>query len=319
MSDCCTGTNSNFGVKCAVKLAPIEGVYFQQKYDATGGRNQINLKTVDYTAFQNLLIADEDTRLYPLGELTNAELPIEDSKFETAKNGKMQFLTDGTRTLSAELWAKISTWITAKKLTDKRCGDWQVYLVSKTNQFVGAWDGVDQFFGIPVDEESLDAKFMFATPDAGQKNMFKVNFERNFDESTMYVIDGNDLWDITNSRVAKFDFLNPSTAVIDCTLVSAMSILTELFVNINTDYISGVQNNDKVGYGNVQGLTIADFDINNLTTNLPVTILTCVEVDPGRYKLTFAAITSGNLLNVVLVLGSGGAYTFNGNINQLAP
>lgn len=312
MSDCCTGSNSNFGVKCVKPITPIEGVYFQQKFDATGGRNQINLKTVDYLAFQALLIASEDTRLYPLGELTNCEVPVEDSKFETAKNGRKQFLTNGVRTLSAELWEKISTWITAAKLADKRCGDWQIYLVSSTNQFVGAWDGVDQFFGIPVDEQSIDPKFMFATPDAGQKNMFKVDFERNFDESTMYIIDGNDLWDTTNDVVAKFDFKNPSTVVVDCTLKAFCTLNTQIFVNVNTDYIQGVQNNNKVGYGNVEGLVMADFDVWNNTTNLNVGISACVEVAKGRYELTITAQTTGDILEPRLVLSSGGAYTFNG-------
>lgn len=317
--ECCVDNNANFGTpECITDLAPIVNTYFQRTFKDDGTRNEIALSGLYAPIISGLLTALEESRLYPLGELVNVELPIADSKTEEAANGKLKWLRSGKRSFSAELWEGISTWITKRKLASKRCGKWSFYLVDANNKLVGSTDGTN-FFGIPMDSQSVDPKFMFPTDSTGQKNMLNFDFDINFDDGTLYSIDGAKLTDVSGAS-SLIDFVNPFVSIIDCNIVVDPTFgltATSATFNINDDY----RQNSRTAFnslGNVTGLLLGDMALFNKTTGLSVTISAVSENSEGQYTITFSAQTAGDVVEYSLFPAGNLRIEYAGKLEYIA-
>lgn len=131
--------------------------------------------------------ADSSKRWFPLPQFENVELPKADSQFEEANSGKMAFLRQGKRSFSGELWSEDSTPTLLGKLQLNRCVDFGMYIVDVNGNLIGSKSN-GYLYPIPVDNPSFDPRFMFATDSSVQKLMVGFDFDRLFDESTMYMI-----------------------------------------------------------------------------------------------------------------------------------
>ena len=154
---------------------------------ASGAKNFIDLDAALPVWSDLVNETDETKRWFPLPEFENVELPKADSLFEEANSGRMAFLRQGKRSFSGELWGEDSTPTLLGKLNGGRCVAFGIYIVDVNGNLVGSKDG-RKLYPIPVDNESWNPVFMFATDSTVQKIMLGFDFNRLFDESTMYMI-----------------------------------------------------------------------------------------------------------------------------------
>lgn len=240
--------------------------------------------------------ADATKRWFPLPQFENVELPKAETKFEEANSGRMVFLRQGKRSFAGELWAEDSTPTFLGKLQNNRCVDFGVYIVDVNGNLIGSkLNGA--LYPIPVDNPSFDPKFMFATDSTTQKIMVGFDFDRLFDESTMYMITATE---------AGLDF-NTLTGLLDVNLTNISSTSTTRVFSAALDYGTALNPIKFTG-----GLA-ADFSLFNNTLNAIVPITTIVEnaAIAGQYTLTAAAFTVGSSYTIkVIRVGYTGSYTF---------
>jgi hypothetical protein len=241
--------------------------------------------------------ADASKRWFPLPNFENVELPKADSQFEEANSGRMVFLRQGKRSFAGELWAEDSTPTLLGKLQNNRCVDFGIYIVDVTGNLVGSKVN-GGLYPITVDNPSFNPTFTFATDSTTQKIMLGFDFDRLFDESTMYMI-------TPTEAGVNFNDLN---GLVDVNLIDDGLSSTNFTFNAVLDY--GTALNPIKFTGAVSG----DFALYNNTTAATVSI-TVVENLPleGNYTATFTAQTAGDLL--ILSVDKAG---FDGELNLIA-
>ena len=223
--------------------------------------------------------ADSSKRWFPLPEFENVELPKADSQFEEANSGRMAFLRQGKRSFAGELWGDDSTPTLLGKLTAGRCVQFGVYIVDVNGNLIGSKSN-GFMYPIPVDEQSWDPKFMFATDSTVQKIMLGFDFYRLFDESTMYMIT------VTEAGIN----FNDLSGLIDVNLTE-VSQVTTVSITVNASFDYGTALNPIL----FQGATnTADWSIYNVTTSTLVGVPSGVtETLPGVYLVDYT-FTSGD-------------------------
>jgi hypothetical protein len=178
-------------------------------------------------------------------------------------------------------------------LQNNRCVDFGVYLIDVNGNLVGSKVG-EGLYPIPVDNPSFDPKLMFATDTTVQKIMVAFDFDRLFDESTMYMITPTE---------AGVNF-NTLEGLIDVNVTNAVKTTTTLTFDAVLDYGTALNPIKFIG------AVSADFDLQNLTTGLAVTV-TAVENTDGNYTLTYTAPTTGNSMELTIAkTGFVGTYAF---------
>lgn len=256
--------------------------------DSTGAKNYLDLTSTfteaTFTALANQ--ADASKRWFPLPQFENVELPKADSTFEEAPSGRKVFIKQGKRSFAGQLWNETPQLL--GKIQDNRCVDFGVYIVDVNGNLVGSKVG-DKLYPIPVDNESFEAKLMFATDSATQKIMVGFDFYRLFDESTLWLLTPSDTTDL-------YDF-NNLEGLLDVALAKTSASQTTLVVTGTLDY-GTAKNKIKV-----LGLVQADFTLKNTATGASITLLTCVATE-NSYALTFASQTAS--LPVTLTVAKAG-------------
>jgi len=217
--------------------------------------------------------ADASKRWFPLPSFENVELPKADSQFEEANSGRMAFLRQGKRSFSGELWGDDSTPTLLDKLNAGRCVNFGIYIVDVNGNLIGSKSN-GYLYPIPVDEQSWDPRFMFATDSTVQKIMLGFDFERLFDEGTMYMITADE---------AGVDF-NALSGLIDVNLVEVSQVSTTTLVfDASFDY--GTALNPIV----LQGAVLADFALYDNTAGSSLTIDAINEGPNGTYTIVQGA------------------------------
>ena len=239
--------------------------------------------------------SDASKRWFPLPLFENVELAKADSQFEEANSGRMAFLRQGKRSFAGELWGEDSTPTLLGKLQAGRCVSFGVYVIDVTGNLIGSKVG-DYLYPIPVDAQSWDPKFMFATDSTVQKIMLGFDFDRLFDESTMYMITANE---------AGIDF-NSLSGLIDVNLnifneVAGISIDLAAFFDYGTA-LNPIQ---------FSGATISDFELVSVSNGVE-TIGSVVENSAGNYTLSFA-FSAGEIYTLSIIKdGFSGSVEFIG-------
>lgn len=237
--------------------------------------------------------SDASKRWFPLPAFENVEMPKADSQFEEANSGRMAFLRQGKRSFAGELWGDDSTPTMLGKLNAGRCVQFGVYIVDVNGALIGSKAG-GYLYPIPVDEQSFDPKWMVATDSTVQKIMVGFDFDRLFDDSTMYMITATE---------AGINF-NSLSGLIDINVVNDTVTTTTLTFDAVLDYGTAL-NPIKA-----QGLVSGDFTLTNTTTTLAVSV-TAVENTPGNYTLTYTAQTLGDAASLVIAKpGYLGTFTY---------
>ncbi len=238
---------------------------------------------------------DASKRWFPLPAFENVELPKAESQFEEANSGRMAFLREGKRSFTGELWGEDSTPTLLGKMKAGRCVNFGVYVVDVTGNLIGSKVN-GYLYPIPVDNQSWNPTFMFATDSTVQKIMLTFDFDRLFDDSTMYMITATE---------ANLDF-NTLTGLIDVNLVETSSSATQVVLEATFDY--GTALNPIL----LQGVTsTSDWEIFDVTNQLSLGSPTAVsELPAGTYTL-LKSLTVGDTYTVSVVKdGFTGSVTF---------
>lgn len=262
-----------------------------------GTLNYIDLTTTLPTWNDLINEPDASKRWFPTPIFENVELPKADSQFEEANSGRMVFLRQGKRSFSGELWAEDSSPTLLSKLQNNRCVDFGVYIVDVNGNLIGSKVN-DGLYPIPVDNPSFDPKYMFATDSTTSKIMVAFDFDRLFDEGTMYMITP------TEANV-NFNDLN---GLIDVNILNEVIASTSITFDAKFDY--GTALNPIIYQGATAG---ADWTLFNNTTSLAVSPLTITESPAGTYVITYAAQTAGDSLTLSVSKDS-----YDGELTYLA-
>jgi len=234
--------------------------------------------------------ADVSQRWFPLPAFENVELPKADSLFEEANSGRMVFLRQGKRSFKGELWGSDSSPVLLSKLQMNRCVAFGVYIVDVYGNLVGLQnrdtDPARQYlYPIPVDNPSWDPRYEFATDSTTSKIILSFDFDRLVDEGTMMMITP------TESGI---DF-NTIVGVIDARMGlrsdgSASNSTLQIYAYM--DYGTAVNPVP------IRGLTISDFYLYNLTTNVVDPPTTVVETGENGLYIITNPFTAGNQFSI---------------------
>jgi hypothetical protein len=239
---------------------------------------------------------DASKRWFPLPAFENVELPKAESQFEEANSGRMAFLREGKRSFTGELWGEDSTPTLLGKMKAGRCVNFGVYVVDVTGNLIGSKVG-GYLYPIPVDNQSWNPTFMFATDSTVQKIMLTFDFDRLFDDSTMYMITATE---------AGVDF-NTLAGLIDVNLVVASQVATTS-VTLEASFDYGTALNPILLQG-VTGLT--DWSIYDVTNQVAFGNPTGVSESPqGTYTLLKTFVTGDDYTVSVVKDGFTGSVTF---------
>ena len=236
---------------------------------------------------------DASKRWFPLPNFENVELAKADSQFEEANSGRMVFLRQGKRSFAGELWQEDSSPTLLSKLQNNRCVDFGVYIVDVNGNLVGSKSN-GFLYPIPVDNPSFDPKYMFATDSTTSKIMVAFDFDRLFDEGTMYMVTPSE---------AGLNF-NDLEGLVDVNLVkTGETANTDVTFDASLDY--GTAFNSIL----FQGATISDFELSSVTNGVE-TIASLVENSAGNYTLGFAFVTGEIYTIRVIKAGFTGVVEF---------
>ena len=242
--------------------------------------------------------ADASKRWFPLPTFENVEMPKADSQFEEANSGRMAFLREGKRSFSGELWGEDSTPTLLGKMKAGRCVEFGVYVVDVTGNLVGSKVG-GYLYPIPVDEQSWDPRFMFSTDSTVQKIMLGFDFDRLFDDSTMYMITASE---------AGLDF-NSLSGLIDVNLVEVLpAVAGQVTLEATFDY--GTALNPIL----LQGVTaLVNWDIYDVTNAVAFGNPSAVSEGPAGTYTLLASFVSGDVYTISVAKDG-----FNGSVTITA-
>tara|TARA_B110000908_G_C10219923_1_gene434776 strand:- start:493 stop:1404 length:912 start_codon:yes stop_codon:yes gene_type:complete len=273
--DCNAGLSNTGRPNCVPIFGITSSLIVVPKSATDGTINRIDLSTTLPTWSSLVNEADASKRWFPLPAFENVELPKADSLFEEANSGRQVYLRQGKRSFTGELWSEDSTPTFLGKLSKSRCVDFGVFIVDVYGNLIGS--EVDGFlYPISVDNPSWDPKFMFATDSTTQKIMLGFDFNRIFDESTMYMI---------NPTEAGQDFTTLE-GLVDVNLDDLLTTTTQATFKARFDYGTAVA---KIKY---EGATlVSDWIVTNLTTAATWSPDAVTENPEGDYLLDYS--TSG--------------------------
>jgi hypothetical protein len=262
--------------------------------DNAGAYNGIDL-TSTLPVWANLVNdTDPSQRWYPLPAFENVELPKAETVFEEANSGRMAYLRQGKRSFSGELWAYDSTPQFLGKLASGRCVDFGVFIVDINGSLIGAKVGTD-LRPIPVDNQSWNPTLMFATDSTVQKIMLAFDWNRYFDEST--------LWMVTADEASQN--FNDLKGLLDVNLINPVQVAnTSITVDATFDY--GTALNPL----KFKGALLADFDLYDNTNAAPFVITAVSEPNDGEYVVLASFVTGDSYTLSVTKAGFTGSITF---------
>lgn len=269
---CNVGLSNTGRPNCVPVFSVVSNLIAVPLYANDGTRNGIDLNAALPVWNDLINEADASKRWFPIPAFENVEMPKADSQFEEANSGRMVFLRQGKRSFAGELWADDSTPTFLGKLQGYRCVDFGVYIVDVNGSLIGSEEN-GFLYPIPVDNPSWDPRFMFATDSTTQKIMLGFDFERLFDESTMYMITADE---------ASVNF-------------GSLKGLIDVLIDVTGDTTSTVTVDCEFHYGTAlnkikfKGATVSDFSAYNNTTAASVSLASALEGPEGTYVITYSA------------------------------
>ncbi len=288
---------SNTGVPACVPIQSVTSTLIMVPLaDSTGVLNAIDL-TAAVPVWADLINeTDESKRWFPLPAFENVELPKADSQFEEANSGRMAFLRQGKRSFTGELWADDSSPTLLSKLQNNRCVEFGVFIVDVNGNLVGSQVG-DRLFPIPVDNPSFNPTYAFATDSTVSKIIVAFDFDRLFDEGTMYMIQPDE---------AGVNF-NDLKGLIDVNFAD-FSEVANTSVTFNAEFDYGTAYNKIL----LKGLVGADFALYNNTTSTVEVLGVVTENLPleGNYTVNFVYVTGESYTLSINKVGFTGKVTF---------
>ena len=236
--------------------------------------------TLDDSFLTTQLNAASDTRWYPLPEFENVVSERAESTFEEAPSGTRNFVRQGSRTLTGEIWGKQALPTLIGKIKAGRCVDVSAYIVDGDGKILGTGDATDpnKLYPIKLDSQSIDSIWMVATDSTTQKIMVSMTWDDSVKDEDIYLVQPE--VDFTFNALDAAGLLDIQVAY---SSISTTGFVAELF---NEYFLK------KAGYNT--GLILGDFSLYNNTTASSVTITSVTENPDGTYTFVTPAQTSAD-------------------------
>ena len=284
---CDEGISSLFVGGCNGLVDITARAIFLERFTSTGTRNFLDVSAVPVpasvftAAFKNV---DATKRFHITPELMNPTWVPNEDNLQTFDGGQIAKLSDGTTTLTFMV-INVSPQEAAnyKKL---ECGKNDVMLVTESGQLIGYASPEDidagRLYGLPVQNITV-----LATPsktNASVSNvMITLTLSKTLNLAHIVTVASADM------LVDLLTVAEPKNAVLTATTPTT----TLVVVNVASEYY-GIN-----GALPIEGLGIADFKLTELPSTA-VTALTVTETAAGTYSITYAALSSADVLRIEL-------------------
>ena len=270
-------------------------IFFMPKYNVAGELNAIDVSDPDAVGalLQTLTSATTpmDERLYPFPLMENFTQEKSETVFQTMPSTRKYKVQDGIRSLIFDLADKGSSFRLLAELKKFGCKE-LVYFIADTCGTL--WGGKlvgESFYGIPMSSSSFDVQFVAPTDTTVAMTRVMFDMEYGFNESQIKGI---------TSATLGYSALDLN-GIVTVTVLEWNGTSSSLVINLASE--SNDATKPKTPF---TGLVPADFLLAEIEpTPAPVTVATAVEsaTVPGRYTLTFASQTAGDILEVTAVRG----------------
>jgi hypothetical protein len=282
---CDVGLGNTGLPNCAPIASVLRKVILVQTFDDAGTKNFIDLSaTLDDSFLTTQLNADSDTRWYPLPELENVVSERAESTFEEAPSGTRNFVRQGSRTLTGEIWGREALPTLIGKIKAGRCVDVSAYIIDGDGKILGTGDPKDpnKLYPIKLDAQSIDSIWMVATDSTTQKVTISMTWDDSVKDEDLYLIQPE--VDFT------FDALTASGLLDVCVEYSSIS---------TTGFVAELFNQYALKKAFVvKGLVAGDFALYNDTAAASVTITSVTENPDGTYTFVIPAQTSSDSMTL---------------------
>ena len=265
-------------------------IFFMPKYNADGELNSIDVSDPDAVGALLQKLTDATTpmskRLYPFPLMENFTQEKSETVFQTMPSTRKYKVQDGIRSLVFDLADKGSSFRLLAELKKFGCKE-LVYFIADTCGTL--WGGsIDTenalLYGIPMSSSSFDVQFVAPTDTTVAMTRVMFDMEYGFNESQIKGITSATL------GYSALDLNGIVTVSATVGTITATSVVVDLWTASN-DAV-----NPQTPF---TGLLAADFSLAEIEpTPASVTVATAVESGtiPGRYTLTFASQTAGDIL-----------------------
>jgi len=284
---CKDGFSNTGDPNCQPIPKVTRAVYLMATTADDGTKNVLDLSVTPTDAIIDALVnnADKSKRWYPLQELDNVTDVRADDQVESLNSGQDVFIQEGSRNFESVIVEKSAAL--HKELQSFRCGQVSVFTVDKINNFIGTQKSSDITILTPFKIQKGTLKPSLIKGDDGQVQ--KVGIKWTYDDTE----NDGDIFMLADGDT-DVNFLD-KTGLLDVNSTNGTITTTSFELDLFTDYGTAL---DRIL---VEGLVAGDFSIQNLTTDLPVTVLTAPEAPAGKYILTFAAQGSAEELEISII------------------
>lgn len=282
---CDVGLGNTGLPNCAPIASVLRKIILVQTFKDDGTRNFIDLSaTLDNSFLTTQLNADSDERWYPLPELENVVSERAESTFEEAPSGTRNFVRQGSRTLTGEIWGREALPTLIGKVKSGRCVDVSAYIVDGDGKILGTGDPKDpnKLFPIQLDAQSIDSIWMAATDSTTQKITISLTWDDSVKDEDIYLIQPE--VDFTFNALTAKGLLD---ICVEYSSITTTGFVAKLF---NQYFLK------MAGYNT--GLLIGDFSLYNNTAASPVVITSVTENPDGTYTFVIPAQTPADVLTL---------------------
>ena len=296
---CCTSTQvfGNTGVSASESIIKdLQMVVFMPKYDSNRVLNKISVSNpATLGATLRMLTSattSADKRLYPFPLAENVTQEKSERQMQAAPSLREYKLQDGVRSMAFDLLDTDSSFRMLGELQKFGCKDWVYFYVDNCGNFWGGSLVGTDLFGVPVMKNTFDPQNV--RPVQGTSvNAIRVMYKEafGFNDSGMMAITAETL----GYSATELEGIVTVNAKIDT--VTTTSVIVDLWT---------ASNDATAPQTPFTGLIAGDFSLAELEpTPASITVATVIEslVTPGKYTLTFATQTSGDILEGTAVRG----------------
>lgn len=222
--------------------------------------------------------ADIDDRIFPIAAMEQVEEIRSESITQEFNSGNIAKLDDGRREFTG--FIPYGDPILYKKLKTWGCQKFGILEVDKNGNLSYNTDKTTELKVQPflIDENSWDVIYVKAKDKEVPGIMIKFKYRVSVDDSYRRILEASDL---------DFDALEDLYSLFDVSATYTSITATGFTVTLKNEY--GLP---------VQGLALADFALFNITDNASVSISAAPETSAGAYAITFASLTSSDVLRL---------------------
>ena len=297
----CGDVHGNTGTpNCSQLIKKALGLGIQSTVMNGGGLNFIDLTDlVSYDLSGELRNDDRSRRIYPIMELRNVTHPDEAEQYATDSAGGKIEVRDVVYRFACEKWEVSPAYV--QKLKNGKCNRNSTWIFN-ADGMVGLRRGNNLY---PIEIKAYAPKYAHATDADPSKLMLSFDYAQNTNIGELWLISWEELGMTINDVAGLIDL---NYTVVDAPVDGGTN--TTVGYSLTSDY----------GFGNpeaqnIDGLITTDFSATNMTTGLPISLISVIETPDVKYVFTLPSQATGDVVKISGATASG----FDGSVTFVQP